>query len=367
MSADARTPVQAVDAAAYTIPTDQPESDGTLAWDATTIVVVEATAGGETGLGYTYAHPGTADLVARSLAPVVQDKDALAVGEAWAAMVAAVRNQGRPGIASTAISAVDTALWDLKARLLGLPLAVALDAHHDAVPVYGSGGFCSYPLATLAEQLAGWVQAGIPRVKMKVARHPDQDDGRLAAAREAIGPATELLVDANGAFSRKQALRWAHRYADAGVTWLEEPVSSDDLAGLRLLRDQGPAGMDIAAGEYGYDVGYFARMLEAQAVDCLQADVTRCGGFTGFRQAAALCDAAQVELSAHCAPQLSTHACAAAWHVRDLEYFHDHVRIESLLFDGVLEPEPGGLLRPDRDRPGHGLALKRADAARFAA
>jgi L-alanine-DL-glutamate epimerase-like enolase superfamily enzyme len=143
-------------------------------------------------------------------------------------------------------------------------------------------------------------------------------------------------------------------------------VSSEDLDGLRLVREQGPPGMDIAAGEYGDVLGSFRRMLAAGAVDCLQADVTRCGGFSGFRRVAALCDAHHVDLSAHCAPQLAAHACTGVWHLRHLEYFHDHVRVERLLFDGVLDPEAGALV-PDYRRPGNGLALKRTEAARYAA
>jgi L-alanine-DL-glutamate epimerase-like enolase superfamily enzyme len=367
VSATTAPPVESVDVSAYTIPTDRPESDGTMAWEATTMVLVEAHAGGVTGLGYTYADTSTATLVRDKLASVAVGSDPLAVGRTWSAMLREIRNLGRPGVASMAVSAVDAALWDLKARLLDVALVVALDAHHDTVPIYGSGGFTSYSLDTLGQQLSGWVEAGIPRVKMKVGRHPDQDGARLQAALEAIDGKAELFVDANGALNRKQALAWAERYGEAGVAWFEEPVSSDDLEGLRLLRDRAPAGMDIAAGEYGYDAYYFARMIGAGAVDCLQADATRCGGFTGFAQAAALCDAHGLDLSAHCAPQLSAHACAAAWHLRHLEYFHDHVRIESMLFDGILEPEEGGVLRPDRSRPGNGLIFKRADAERFAA
>lgn len=358
-------PVTSLDVASYTIPTDQPESDGTMAWDSTTVVIVQVHGGGITGIGYTYADNSTAVLIRDKLAAVAVGGNALAVGEIWTAMVRSIRNLGRPGIASMAISAVDTALWDLKARLLEVPLVVALDAHHDTVPIYGSGGFTSYSLAMLAEQLGGWAAAGIPRVKMKVGRHPEADEGRLRTALDSIGGDVQLFVDANGAFSRKQALAWAGRYGEAGVRWFEEPVSSDDLDGLRLLRDRAPAGMDIAAGEYGYDAYYFARMIESGAVDCLQADPTRCGGFTGFAQTAALCDAHGLDISAHCAPQLSVHACAAAWHLRHLEYFHDHVRIESMLFDGVLEPEAGGVLRPDRSRTGNGLVFKASDAARF--
>ena len=151
-----------------------------------------------------------------------------------------------------ALSAVDLALWDLKARLLDKPLVAALDAAHDGVPIYGSGGFCSYSDARLAEQLSGWTEEGIPRVKMKVGREPERDRGRVRTAREAIGEDVELFVDANGAYTRPQALEWARLYADEfGVKWFEEPVSSDDLEGLRFVRDHSPPGLEVAAGEYG--------------------------------------------------------------------------------------------------------------------
>lgn len=353
----AEVPVEEVRAYVWTIPTDRPESDGTLQWNSTTVVLAETRAAGRTGLGWTYGHQAVSGLIAGKLAETVTGADALRPGYAWARMLDACRNLGRPGMAAMAISAVDVALWDLKARLLEVPLVTALDAVHDTTPIYGSGGFTSYTDHELAEQAAGWVNQGIPRVKIKVGRDPQADERRLTSIRAAIGVTTALFVDANGAYRRKQALEWAGRFRDHGVTWLEEPVSSDDLEGLRLLRDHGPAGMDIAAGEYGFDLPYFHRMLSAGAVDCLQADVTRCGGVSGFLRAAALCDAHGIDLSAHCAPQISAHVCTAVWHLRHLEYFHDHVRLEDMLFDGVLTPEPGGVLRPDRSRPGHGLTL----------
>jgi L-alanine-DL-glutamate epimerase-like enolase superfamily enzyme len=277
----------------------------------------------------------------------------------------AVRNLGRPGVAAEAIAAVDIALWDLRSRLLEEPLVVALGAAHDATPIYGSGGFTSYDDDALQSQLRGWVEAGIPRVKMKVGRDPDADAARVMAARSAIGDETELFVDANGAYARKQALLWAHRFAERDVRWFEEPVSSDDLEGLHQLREQGPPGMDIAAGEYGYDLPYFQRMLDAGAVDCAQADVTRCLGITGVLKVGALCDARSMDLSLHCAPQISAQVGAAVWHLRHLEYFHDHVRIEQMAFDGVLQPQAGGVLRPDRTAPGHGLTVKHTDLEQF--
>lgn len=358
-------PVERLAASAYKIPTDAPESDGTFAWDATILVVVEASAGGKAGIGFGYADASTATFINEVLRPIVDGRDAMGVPGVYERMGEGVRNLGRAGVAWMAISAVDAALWDLKGRLLDLPLVTLLGAIRPEAPVYGSGGFTSYSIARLEEQLGGWVAAGIPRVKMKIGTNPDEDPRRVAFARRAIGEGSELFVDANGAYSRKQALAMADRFAAEGVTWFEEPVSSDDLEGLRLVRDRGPAGMEIAAGEYGYAPPYFKRMLDAGAVDVLQADATRCGGVTGFFRVASLCESANLDLSAHCAPSLHVHLGCASTRFRHLEFFHDHDRIEHLLFDGAPTPV-GGALRPDLTRPGLGLDFKRQDAARFA-
>jgi L-alanine-DL-glutamate epimerase-like enolase superfamily enzyme len=358
-------PIADLSTQAYLIPTERPESDGTLQWHHTTLVVVEASAGGQRGLGYSYADVSTANLIQEMLADVVVGQDAMAVSDCWLAMVEAIRNLGRPGIASMAISAVDAALWDLKARLLNLPLVSLLGRVRDGVPIYGSGGFTSYSIKELQEQMSGWANDGFQHVKMKVGRDPGGDPERVRAAREAIGCGIDLFIDANGAYGRKQALMLAETFVESGVRWFEEPVSSDDLEGLRLIRDQGPAGMDITAGEYGYDLFYFRRMLEAGAVDVLQADATRCGGITGFLQVAALCHAQPIPLSAHCGPSIHVHPGCALTPVRHIEYFHDHVRIERMLFDGALVPVHG-VLYPDLTCPGMGLELKRADAERFA-
>ncbi len=360
----AAAPIQTINVSAYRIPTDAHESDGTFQWDATTLVLVEATAGNVTGIGFSYADRATATLINDSLGQVVTGIDALDIPRAWIAMVQAIRNVGRPGIASMAISAVDNALWDLKARLLEQPLVSLLGAARDALPIYGSGGFTSYTDEQLQDQLRGWVEQGIPRVKMKIGRDPARDVHRVAAAREATADEAELFVDANGAYSRKQALELAYTFSDFNVSWFEEPVSSDDLEGLRLMRDDGPPGMDIAAGEYGYDETYFRCMLEAGAVDVLQADATRCAGITGFMMTDALCQAAHIPLSSHCGPSMHLHAGCAAKTIRHAEYFHDHVRIENMLFDGVAQPIDGAV-RPDLTRPGHGLEFKHADAEQY--
>jgi L-alanine-DL-glutamate epimerase-like enolase superfamily enzyme len=356
--------IDALRVAAYTIPTDADESDGTLAWTDTTLVLVEAEGGGKTGLGYTYAAGATAHLIAEKLAGVVTGMDAMAVPAAWEAMRHQLRNDGLTGISMMAISAVDIALWDLKARICGLALVDLLGGSVDRVPVYGSGGFTSYDDNRLAEQLGGWVDTGIRSVKMKVGREKDRDLERVRRAREAIGDDAVLMVDANGAYARKEALMFAERFAEQGVAWFEEPVSSDDLEGLRLLRDRAPSLMDITAGEYGYTTFYFHRMLEAGAVDVLQADVTRCGGITGLQHVATLCRVHNVELSAHTAPNASTHVGCSLPPFRDIEYFHDHVRIETMLFEGALTARDG-FMAPDRSRHGMGLTFEHDVAERY--
>ena len=351
---------------AYTVPTDFPESDGTLEWNKTTLVLAEVKAGEVSGLGYTYADLSTAKLISSHLRDVVLGRDPMDIAGSWLAMTQSIRNLGRPGIASMAISAIDLALWDLKARLLRMPALKLMGAVRSRIPIYGSGGFTSYSLDQIQRQLSGWVQSGIGMVKMKVGREPEEDPRRVRAAREAIGEKAELFVDGNGAYSRKQALSLAGQFRQMGVSWFEEPVTSDDLEGLRLTRDRAPEGMNIAAGEYGYHATYFRRMLEAGAVDVLQADATRCGGITGFLQVSALCTAHCIPLSGHTAPAIHLHVGCAAPQAIHLEYFHDHVRIENLLFEGVQQPH-GGSLGPDLTRPGLGLTLKRNEAAKYEA
>jgi L-alanine-DL-glutamate epimerase-like enolase superfamily enzyme len=337
-----------------------------LAWDKTTLVLVELSAGGTTGIGYTYADSATATVVRDTLEAMVVGQDVFAISALGARMVQGVRNLGRAGIASMAISAVDAALWDTKARILGLPLVTLLGQVRSSVPVYGSGGFTSYSAERLTEQLGGWAQDAFAFVKMKVGRDASVDLERVRVARRAVGATTQLFVDANGAYDRKQALRFAEVFAEEDVRWFEEPVTSDDLEGLAMLRDRAPGSMAITAGEYGYDPFYFRRMLDANAVDVLQADATRCGGVSGFITAHGLCDSRALPLSAHCAPALHLHLGCALTRVRHLEYFHDHQRIERLFFDGAVSPQ-GGELAPDLTRPGFGLALKRQDVVRYAA
>jgi len=366
MSTRADLPVSALEASAYTIPTDQPEADGTLAWHSTTMVVVHARTEDPrlpVGVGWTYAPAAAAHVVRDVLARAVQGRGAWDVGGCWDAMVRAVRNAGRQGLVGMAISAVDVALWDLKARLLGLPHPRLWGSDREAVPVYGSGGFTTYDDQTLRTQLSGWAEQGIPRMKIKIGEswgtRLDRDLERICLARSVIGPDRELYVDANGAYTVKQALRIAESFAGSDVTWFEEPVSSDDAAGLRRLRER--LLPDVAAGEYIGDLAGARRLVDS--VDCLQIDATRCGGYTEWLRIAALAAAHGLDVSGHCAPALHTPVAAATPNVRHLEWFHDHVRIEQLAFDGAPTGQ-GGAAR-SADLPGHGLTLREADLSPY--
>ena len=357
--------IDRVAAAAYRIPTEtERESDGTLVWDSTSIVMVEAHAGDHTGLGYSYCHPAAVDVIVDKLAGSVVGADALMPQHAWAAMQVADRQLGHAGLALMAVSAVDVALWDLKAKLLDVCLADALPRFHDSVPIYGSGGFTSYSPERLGEQVAGWAQDGFASVKIKVGRDKPADRERLRVVREAVGDDIEVMVDGNGAYTPKDALLWAERFAQDGVTYFEEPVTSQDLAGMAFVREHGPAGLAVAAGEYGWGLPDAHAMLEAGAVDVLQADVSRCGGITNLLRIDGLCKARSQPFSIHCVPAISAHAGCAMETLIHTEYFFDHVRIESMLFDGTLEPH-GGRLTPDRSRPGLGLELRHADASQY--
>ncbi|NUS41151.1 MAG: mandelate racemase [Terrabacter sp.] len=351
--------VDAVRATAFTVPTDAPEADGTIAWDSTTCVVVEVDCDGLTGTGWTYGAAAVADLVRELIAPVVAGGDPLAVADRWRDQVRALRNVGATSAGAMALSAVDVALWDLRGRLLDVPLHRLLGSERDAVPVYGSGGFTTYTEARTVDQLVGWARQGVRWVKLKIGEswgsRVERDLARTAAVVEAVGDGVEVFVDANGAYSSGQAVRVGRRLDDLGVTWFEEPVSSDDLPGLRHVR--GHVMADVAAGEYADSVDVVRDLCASGALDCLQIDVTRIGGITALQRAAAVAQAHHLDVSAHCAPHLSATAFAALPGLRHLEYFHDHVRVEHLLFDGLPALVDGSLVL-NADAAGHGMRVR---------
>lgn len=228
--------IDRLDVDTYTVPTPGPEADGTLQWDATTAVVVHAHAGGATGLGWTYSSRAAAAVVAHDLRDVMVGRETADITGAFEAMHRACRNYGTRGLVTQAISAVDIALWDLDAQLRNLPLSTVLGRCRTAVPIYGSGGFTNLDDDQLAEQVNQWCAAGCTAMKIKIGQDwgsdIDRDLARVNTLRQLAGEAGELMVDANGAYTPAQARRVGAALDRLGVTWFEEPVSSDDTEGL---------------------------------------------------------------------------------------------------------------------------------------
>ncbi len=343
----------------YRFPTPEPEADGTLEWEATTAVTVEIDAGGQTGLGWTYSGGATAAIVREVLAPVLAGRSPFDIGDCRIRMQRACRNLGTAAVVAHALSAIDIALWDLKARLLGVPLSRLFGAVRPATPVYGSGGFTTLTDDELGEQIDGWLSAGCRCVKIKIGEdrgeRTERDLERVSFANGLLGDRARLMVDANGAYSAALARRVGADLDRHGVIWFEEPVTSDDPPGLALLR--AALRCDVTAGEYVYRHYDAAALIGS--VDCLQLDVTRCGGYSGFLECAALAAAHGLDISAHCAPSLHAPIVSAFAHLRHVEWFVDHARLEPLLVDGVPEVRDGVLATGLG--AGHGMRL--ADSA----
>jgi L-alanine-DL-glutamate epimerase-like enolase superfamily enzyme len=351
------SPIERLKVSVFSIPMEKAESDGTLEWKATTMILVQLYAAGKEGIGYTYGDKAISQVIANLLRPAVINRDAMDVPATQRSMVNAIRNNGQCGIGMMAVSAVDIAGWDLKAKLLDLPLCRLLGQEHEAMKIYGSGGFTSYTDLEMQQQLEGWLRRGIGAVKIKVGRNKDADEHRVAIARKAIGEKTELYVDANGAYTVSEALQYARRFSAYGVDWLEEPVPATWTEQMRFIRQQLNGEMRLVAGEYGYTLADFRSLLESGAVDVIQADATRCGGITDWLKAGQLCEAFHVPLSSHCAPAAHLHAALSLSSFSIGEYFHDHVVAERNLFEGAALPRNGHLF-PDLNTAGLGLTLK---------
>jgi L-alanine-DL-glutamate epimerase-like enolase superfamily enzyme len=343
-----RTPIDGATVAVYRFPTDRPEADGTLRWDATTAVTATVHAGKQQGLGWTYSTAAAARVITDHLAPAITGRDLMDTP--------ACRNLGTRGLVMQAISAVDIALWDLKARALDVPLAALFGRARDTVPVYGSGGFTTLTDAELADQVHGWAAAGCTAMKIKIGQcwgtEIDRDIARVNTFRDLAGTGVDLMVDANGGYPAGQARRVGATLDRLGVVWFEEPVSSDDLTGLAAVR--AAVRCDVAAGEYAADLYDLIRLCPV--VDCLQLDVTRCGGYTGWLRGAAVAQAHNLQISAHCAPALHAPVAAAVPNLRHVEWFVDHARLEPLLVDGAPTVRHGALHLSDHT-PGHGMTI----------
>jgi L-alanine-DL-glutamate epimerase-like enolase superfamily enzyme len=353
------TTISSVTAAVRRFPLPEPESDATLTWDATTAVTVTLEAGGHTGVGWTYSSPAAAVVIAEHFSDVVYGHDAFDIAGGWEAMHRAARNLGTRGLVMQALSAIDIAWWDLKARLLDVSLVDLFGATRDRVPIYGSGGFTTLTRGQLEEQVGWWRSVGCHAMKIKIGEawgtRLDRDLKRVHELRRLAGDDVNLMVDANGGYTVAQARRVGAALDDLGVVWFEEPVSSDDVAGLASVR--AAVRCDVTAGEYAADAYEIGHLLPV--VDCLQLDATRCGGYTGFLAGAAMARARNLQVSAHCAPALHAPVAAAVTNLRHIEWFADHARLEPRLVVGAPEPV-NGELPVHRDGPGHGMSLRAA-------
>lgn len=345
-----------VTAQARTFPTPQPEADGTLTWDSTTAVTVVVDDGRERGCGWTYSSSAAATLIDDQLAPVISDLDELNPRSAWTAMIRACRNIGATGLVMQAISAVDIALWDLHARRLDVALPDLWGRVRARCPIYGSGGFVTESSAQLRGQIEQWAEMGCSAMKIKIGEewgaYLSRDLERVHILVDAAPAGTACMVDANGAYTYAQARRIGEQLDDLGITWFEEPVTSDDPKSLARLRDV--LRTDVAAGEYAWTVDDMR--ATAESVDCLQLDVTRCGGYTGWWTGVAIAASRHLSVSAHCAPALHVPIALSTNNFRHLEYFVDHVRIEPELATGVPAVVDGAL--ESGAGAGHGLRLR---------
>jgi L-alanine-DL-glutamate epimerase-like enolase superfamily enzyme len=356
VSSSGGPPITGVSTAVYTFPTEEPEADGTLRWQATTAVTVTLSAGGQSGLGWTYSSSAAAAVISDKLAGAVDGYDAWNIAAGWEAMHRVCRNLGTRGLVMQAISALDTAWWDLKARVLGVSLSALLGRCRTEVPIYGSGGFTTLTDAQLEQQVQWWLSAGCTAMKIKIGEswgsRVARDLARVRELRAYAGDEVELMVDANGGYTAGQARRVGADLDELGVTWFEEPVSSDDLVGLAALKSA--LRCDVAAGEYAADVYDIRGLLPV--LDCLQLDATRCGGYTGWLRGAALAESQNLQVSAHCAPSLHAFVAAAVPNLRHVEWFADHARLEPLLLDGIPQARDGAL-HPDPSVLGHGMSI----------
>lgn len=310
---------------------------------------------GAIGTGYTYAVNSGAEafavLIERYLTPVVVGQDADCTERIWQRMWWATHYAGRGGHATSAISAIDIALWDLKARKAGLPLWRYFGGYDPHVPVYAGGIDLDFSIEELLGQADRFHKEGFRAIKMKVGRADWREDvRRVTRMREHLGDGFPLMVDANMKWTADEAVRAARAMAELDLVWLEEPTIPDDLVGnARVLRD---GGLPVATGENLHTLYEFQQMIQAQAVTFPEPDVCNVGGMTVFRKVASLAEAHNLPVTSHGAHDLTVHLMAAA---PNRSYMEAHgFGLERYLAE-PLRIEDGMAVAPER--PGHGLSF----------
>jgi L-alanine-DL-glutamate epimerase-like enolase superfamily enzyme len=320
------------------------------------LITVRIAAGdGAEGLGYTYTvgagGPAIRSLIERDLGPVVIGEDPERIEALWHRMWWRLHYVGRGGAAMHAISAVDIALWDLRARRLSTPLWRLLGGHNPRVRAYAGGIDLEFPLGQLKRQTEENLKKGFRAIKMKVGRpNLHEDIARVQAIRELLGAGVPLMVDANMRWSADEAIRASRALAEHDVFWLEEPTSPDDLPGhVRILRE---GALPIAAGENLHTLQEFKRFIDAGAVSFPEPDVSNCGGVTVWMKVAHVAEAHNLPVTSHGVHDLHVHLLAA---VPNASYLEAHGFGLERFIAYPLELHDGEAVAPER--PGHGVTL----------
>jgi L-alanine-DL-glutamate epimerase-like enolase superfamily enzyme len=347
--------IAAVEAEHYLIPLPEVLSDSTHGdipnFELVTVRLRDAEGAEGVGYSYTVAAGGAAvrALVERYAAPLLVGADAERIEALWQKLWWGLHYGGRGGPTSLAISAVDIALWDLKARRLGTPLWRLLGGHDPRVPVYAGGIDLQFPLDRLLRQTDDNLRRGFRAIKMKVGRrHLREDVERVGAMRAHLGPDFPLMVDANMRWSADEAIRAARALGPFGLVWIEEPTIPDDVAGhARIVRE---GGQPIAAGENLHTLWEFQLLIAAGGVTFPEPDVTNCGGVTVFMKVAHLAEAFNLPVTSHGAHDVTVHLLAAA---PNRSYLEAHgFGLERFIAE-PLRIEEGFAVAPER--PGHGV------------
>jgi len=310
------------------------------------------------GLGTSAGSTAVQAVVEDSLKEVLIGEDPFNIEKLWNLMFWTVRGVGRKGIAFCAISALDIALWDLKAKALNLPLYRLLGPYTDTVPVYGSGGWTNFSESELVAEQVGYVERGFPRVKMKVGKDfgmsEDEDVKRLAAVRKAVGDDVEIYVDANNGYYAKQAIRMSQIFEQFDVKWFEEPVLADDIEGLSVISQS--TTIPVATGEHEYTKYGFKELISRGGADIVQPDIGRVGGVTEWMKVAHIAHGFNLPVAPHAYQLIHLHVACATPNLKVVEYLGVSDQSDRVWYTEFPEPV-NGMWSPYPDRPGLGLEL----------
>jgi L-alanine-DL-glutamate epimerase and related enzymes of enolase superfamily len=325
------------------------------------VVVLVKTDTGRTGLGITYHEVGgeaIRECINVDIAPRILGRSPMETEALYDESFAYMRGIGRKGLAFCAYSAIDIALWDLKGQMHDLPLFRLLGGKRNVVPVYASGGWTSYSIDELVEEAKRMVSEGYTKMKLKIGvdggKNINEDVRRIRAVREAVGPEVDIMLDANNAWTAATAIRFADKVRELDIFLLEEPVFADDIPGL--ARFKRGSNIPVGTGEHEYTRFGVRDLILGNAVDIVQADVARCGGYTESLKIIALIQAWNLQYAPHGMEHMHMHLVAAHSCGLMLERLYMFEQVVGDVFDNPPAPKNGMLTLPET--PGLGLKVK---------